>query len=53
MFHMAPCSFEGCRKGVGVVDAELELGGPRAGHPRGAADHKSQLSIVHAVPAFA
>jgi hypothetical protein len=29
-FGMAPFSFERRRKGVGVMDAELELGGPRA-----------------------
>jgi hypothetical protein len=31
MFRVAPSSFKRRRKGVGVVDAELELGGPRVG----------------------
>ncbi|MBD3871817.1 MAG: hypothetical protein IFK91_02690 [Acidobacteria bacterium] len=31
-FRMAPNSIERRRKVVGGVDAELELGGPRAGH---------------------
>ena len=29
---MAPFSFECRQKGIGGADAELELGGPRAGH---------------------
>jgi hypothetical protein len=33
-FRVAPFSVERRRTDVGVVDAELELGGPRAGHLR-------------------
>jgi hypothetical protein len=37
--HMALLSFERRRKDFGGADAELELGGPRAGHSRERAVH--------------